>query len=313
MKLSVIIVARDDNYGDDENHGIYNLNEKQGWLKPLGNIDRIKFCLENNLKYFEKYFEKSFEYLVVDWSPLNNNFLKNNHKLSNLFKNEALKDLIVKPETVNNMGLNPMGFYEYFGKNYGIKKSKGEYILITNSDDYFKEELVKEIKDEIENDNKKNYYRPYSRLDTNYKFEVVEEGLNFSEDDIFGKIGAPAAGDFILTHRDNIILKGQGFNEKSQVFFNPRYRQTSLDGDLIINMHINGVTPKKMKNSFHSFVHNKEERFYYHAPKYVSYNNDKYWGELRPSFERKIRVYLKTNIYSLRKFLLNIIKKIIGK
>ena len=58
----------------------------------------------------------------------------------NIFQNKNIKDFIVEPTVVDKMGLNPKGFYEYFGKNYGIKKSIGEYILITNSDDFFKEE-----------------------------------------------------------------------------------------------------------------------------------------------------------------------------
>ena len=46
----------------------------------------------------------------------------------------------------------------------------------------------------------------------------MEEGLSFNEDNIFGKIGAPAAGDFILSKRNNIIKIGQGFNEKHKFF-----------------------------------------------------------------------------------------------
>jgi len=303
MNLSVIIVARDDKYGDDESIGIYKLNEK-----PLNNIGRIKFCLENNIKYLNKYFDNSYEYIVVDWSPLNGDYLRNNNELKHIFHNDRIKDFIVEPKVVQKMGLNPKGFYEYFGKNYGIRKSKGKYLLITNSDDFFNEELVKEIKMELSQNPKDFYYRPHSRLDTNDKLEVVEEGLSFNNDDIFGEIGTPAAGDFTLSDRENIINIGQGFNENTQIYFNPRYRQTSLDGDLIINMHINGIKPKKLKNSINSFVHNKEERFFYQYPKYQSYMNDKYWGELRPSILRRMKGITNSYMFSFIKLLKKFIK-----
>ena len=116
MKLSIIIVARDDKYGDDENEGIYQLKEK-----PLDNIGRIKFCLENNANFFEKYFKNNFEYIVVDWSPIDNRYLRNNEQLKNIFQNKNIKDFIVEPTVVDKMGPNPKGFYEYFGKIMVLK------------------------------------------------------------------------------------------------------------------------------------------------------------------------------------------------
>ena len=50
-KLSVIVVARDDNYGDDKNNGIYKLTNN---LKNF--ISRFKFSLEKNIFYLEKLF-----------------------------------------------------------------------------------------------------------------------------------------------------------------------------------------------------------------------------------------------------------------
>jgi hypothetical protein len=117
-KLSVIVVARDDNYGDDKNNGIYKLTNN---LKNF--ISRFKFSLEKNIFYLEKLFKNNFEYIVVDWAPINNKLLINNKKLKNILSHPNIKYLVVEPKKIKLAGLNPLGFYEYIGKNYVIRNS----------------------------------------------------------------------------------------------------------------------------------------------------------------------------------------------
>jgi hypothetical protein len=255
-KISIIITGRDDNYGDDQNLGIYNLN-----FKPKTFIDRIKYSIENNLKIFEKIFKENFEYIVVDWSPIENNYLKDNIGLKELLSHKNIKNSIVDPSVVSSIGLNPLSFYEYFAKNVGIRNSKGEFILITNSDDYFDENLVSEIYSILEKGDKNFYYRPKYRKDVNDIFEVIGEGPSFYEGSEFGKIGTPASGDFTLSHRYNIIDLGKGYNEETSISNDQNLRQTSLDGALLINMYLKGVNPYCLENSIFSFHHNKIERF----------------------------------------------------
>ena len=44
MKLSVVVAARNDNYGDSQEQGIYSLK-----FKPITNLQRIRYCIKNNL------------------------------------------------------------------------------------------------------------------------------------------------------------------------------------------------------------------------------------------------------------------------
>jgi hypothetical protein len=276
-KLSVITVARDDNYGDEKNNGIYKL---QNNLKKF--ISRFKFSLENNIFYLEKLFKNNFEYIVVDWSPLNNKLLIYNKDLTNILSNRNIKYLVAEPKKIELCGLNPLGFYEYIGKNYGIRNSQGDYILITNSDDYFNNEMVLEIYDAVNKDDQTKYYRPYSRIDVDLNQNFVEEGLTFNNNSIFGQIGTAAAGDFILSHRKNIIDIGEGFNENVQIFQSEKFRQTALDGALLTNMYIRGIRPVCFNSSIYSFQHNKIERYKFFE-KFKTYKNKKDWGMLNPN------------------------------
>lgn len=271
-KLSVIIVGRDDNYGDDRNEGIYNLG-----FTPKTFIQRIKYSLETNISLLEKYFGDDFEYIVVDWSPVDNKLLKENSEIKSILENKNVKNIIVKPSVVSSIGLNPKSFYEYFGKNVGIRNAQGEFILITNSDGYFDESMVSEIFNIVESKDKKYYYRPKTRKDIDCEFNITGEGGCFYTGSIFGEIGTPAAGDFTMSHRDNIINTGEGYNESVSTSNSENHRQTALDGALLINMYLRGVKPYCLENSIYSFDHNKIERFNFFET-LTQYVNTQSWG-----------------------------------
>jgi hypothetical protein len=271
-KISIVIIGRDDNYGDDQHHGIYDLK-----FKPKTFIERIKFSLETNIRLFEKFFAEEFEYVVVDWSPMENKLLSRNIELSSILSHKCVKNVVINPGRVESVGLNPKGFYEYIGKNVGIRNCDGEYILVTNSDDYFTEDLVKEIWEVVESKNIENYYRPHSRKDVDGEFNVTGEGSSFYEGSIFGKIGTPAAGDFCLSHRSNIIEVGKGYNEQTLTTNDENMRQTALDGALLINMYLRGIKPYCLQNSIYSFDHNKLDRFNYFE-NLQEYSNINDWG-----------------------------------
>ena len=106
-KISIVIIGRDDNYGDDQHHGIYDLK-----FKPKTFIERIKFSLETNIRLFEKFFAEEFEYVVVDWSPMENKLLSRNIELSSILSHKCVKNVVINPGRVESVGLNPKGFYE---------------------------------------------------------------------------------------------------------------------------------------------------------------------------------------------------------
>lgn len=271
-KLSVIIVGRDDNYGDDRSEGIYNLG-----FTPKTFIQRIKYSLETNIPLLEKYFGNDFEYIIVDWSPIENKILKENLEIKSILENKNVKNIIVNPRVVSSMGLNPKSFYEYFGKNVGIRNSQGDFILITNSDGYFDEPMVSEIFNIVNSGNTEYYYRPKTRKDVDCEFNITGEGDCFSKESIFGEIGTPASGDFTMSHRDNIITIGEGYNECMSTSNSENHRQTALDGALLINMYLRGIKPYCLENSIYSFDHNKIERFNFFEI-LSEYKNIENWG-----------------------------------
>ena len=159
MKLSIVIAGRDDGYGD-EGLSPYDKNT------PDTFCFRMKRTVESNLKKLKKH-KISTQYVIVDWSPINDKTLDKNEYMSETVKDERVKHIIVSPKVVKNRGWNPKNFYEYYAKNVGIRNSDGEYILITNPDDLLNDELVESMSKALHEDDGKSYYRPYSRIDVN--------------------------------------------------------------------------------------------------------------------------------------------------
>ena len=91
-KLSVVVVGRDDGYGDDMLTP-YNAST------PDTFCFRMKRTIENNLKLFE---EKNLEveYVVVDWSPLDEKTLDKNEYMSIAFKSKNVKHVMVPPSSL---------------------------------------------------------------------------------------------------------------------------------------------------------------------------------------------------------------------
>ncbi len=303
-KLTIVAASRDDAYGDDPHDGIYDLK-----FTPLKNIERTKISIEKNLDLFKKNLDFDFEYIVVDWSPIENKYLFKNTNLENILTDSDVKNIIVSPQSVEKIGLNPNGFYEYFAKNVGVRNSVGEFILIINSDGLLSKKIIKEINLAIKNNEKDYYFRPHSRIDIDPNFKKLAEGPSFYESqheltnvrkrilndiykldfkldfinrelstnpNFYNLIGTPAAGDFTMTHRYNFIDIATGYFEDLKNIVDKNFRQTARDGQLLVNLILHGIYPKKLKNSIESFDHNKIERV--GELKFRAYKNHDNWG-----------------------------------
>ena len=277
MKLSIVIAGRDDGYGD-EGLSPYDKNT------PDTFCFRMKRTVESNLKKLKKH-NISTQYVIVDWSPINGKSLDKNEYTSETVKDERVKHIIVTPEIVENRGWNPKNFYEYYAKNVGIRNSDGEFVLITNPDDLLNDELVESISKALDEDDGKNYYRPYSRIDVDNKLQFLAEGVTFLKngnpyDEI---MGTPAAGDFILTTKDNFINISKGFDETQNT--NGNKQQTHMDGNIVINMYQNGLIPKELKGSVLHLDHAKpHEKDFNIEPYTKGYENIENWGLLNIKF-----------------------------
>lgn len=183
-------------------------------------------------------------------------YLSNNDELHDLLKNDNIKNIIVSDDVVKDIGLNPKEFYEYYGKNVGIRQSKGKYILISNPDDVITDELMSNIHTKLNENNDNEYYRCYSRLDVDHELNIIAEGLSFPKNgNILDEvIGTPASGDFVLTTNE-ILVNMTGYYEEYS-----NGNQTMLDGKLLINLYKNGVKPIQLEGSILHLDHKKHDR-----------------------------------------------------
>ena len=268
MKLSVVVAARNDNYGDSQEQGIYNLK-----FKPITNLQRIRYCIKNNFFILKSVFNNDFEIILIDWSPVDKKFLYEDEELSQL----NLRHFIVERSAVKSRKLNQNSFYEYFAKNIGLRQASGDYVLVMNSDGFFNEIFAQELKSQILGLSD-NYLRPYSRIDVSEvdPIRIENEGKTILPGTLEGELGTAAAGDFLLAHK-NSWIRAQGFNESMSKPYSNKLRQSGLDGQMCMQFFLNNISIKVMQNSIFSIDHNKITRDCHGVPK-CTYINNINWG-----------------------------------
>ena len=208
MNLSAVVVTRNDNYGG-------NLN------------DRAIFCLNSLVNTFD-------EVILIDWNSDKGPLLWDiNDKIE---KTDKLKHIVISPEVakhLTNFDPHAQVCNEVLGRNIGIRRATGDYIVSTNIDVIApkREDLEKAIEEQF-NDN--TFYtisrrhtdwetiegfcggtREYSRwreirehLIENSEERTTKEAVVSGDD--YSIINC--CGDFQLAHRD-IWHKIRGFEE----------------------------------------------------------------------------------------------------
>lgn len=179
--ISVVVASRNDNHGGD-------LNE------------RTQSCITTLGDQAEKY-GVSLEVVMVDWNPPDDK-----PPLYDIIdhSNVAFRSITVPTEIHQRYGqadLFPL--YQMIAKNVGIRRSRGYFVIATNVDIFFSNDLMREIaKKEL----KKNLlYRAY-RYDAEFgtrSLEGIDKKLiriNLSYED---ELCTNACGDFQMMHRDN--------------------------------------------------------------------------------------------------------------
>lgn len=109
MKLTAVVVSRNDNYG--------------GMLK-----ERATYCLNSMINEFD-------EVIYVDWNSPTNSLL--NDIKSNLELKGNLKHIVIAPEIASILTNNDpeaQKCCETLGRNIGIRRATGDYIVSTNID-----------------------------------------------------------------------------------------------------------------------------------------------------------------------------------
>jgi hypothetical protein len=268
--LSIVIVGRNDGYGDDK-------------LTPYGIVApdtfMIRLCrtIRHNLDVLNKQ-GISARYTVVDWSPIEKLMIDDN-EFNEIHRDLPVDYVVVPNEIIVKKGYQSHAFHEYYAKNVGIIHSNSKYLIVTNPDDLLTEKIAEEISKVVADNLDGMYWRCHSRLDVNQQLEVLAEGVSFLPPEAFpgnelaqleASLGCPAAGDFLLATRETLIKYGKGYDEE-----NPNHRKTSqryssvgsyggshggMDSEILTNLFFNGIKPVKMEGSIMHLDHAKPNR-----------------------------------------------------
>lgn len=207
--ISIVIATRNDNYGE---------NMQQRLSMFVKSLDRYQ------LKY-----PSLFELIVVEWNPPTNtpSLAEIIPQCSNLPVR-----VITVPANVHNQFGTKHPLIEFRAKNVGIRRSRGEYVLITNPDILFSEDMIEQFSLRILTPNVlyrtdrfdfKSYdidmndvdsYVPYAIKNTFHghlsddNLYSINHGTNLSDfpKSDYSRLHTNASGDFILSHRSSFDL-----------------------------------------------------------------------------------------------------------
>jgi hypothetical protein len=264
MYLSIVVVLRNDNYGG-------NLIERFEYF--------IK-SIDNGINKYNMY--NDIEIVLVEWNPPSENETMQNI-VNNIKKKYSLK-VNVRIITISNeyhISRNyTLPCCEYPGKNVGIKESHGEYVLITNPDIVFPNDFFYFLS--TKNLCNNCYYRTtrfdinntniYNNLDYEQLIEYCKQNIikiNYANEGN-EKLFTNAAGDFILTSRDNFI-KMNGFYESNEVY-------TAIDSIMIYHLFYNGITMIDIDIPIYHIEHDRHssDELNYNKATEIYTNLDKY-------------------------------------
>lgn len=177
MKLSVVLVGRNDDYGGDFK-------------------SRLERCVQWTHRQLTE-FKIPSEIIFVNYNPLPGNPIQHfiNWPVSNAFV--QLRIITVPPQVhqtiINTSTVKNVPVLEYFAKNAGIRRSRGEFVLCINPDIIIPPEIINTF-----SALKKNSYYRADRYD--YALPGNNEPLN-----------ADATLQLISNHVTRIWLKGLSY------------------------------------------------------------------------------------------------------
>jgi len=189
--LSIVATSRNDNHG--------------------GDLNKRTSAFLNSIYYQAKRTKLKVEVILVEWNPPKDKPLLN-EVLPQPVDNEfvSLRYIVVPKELHDEYKNSPkIPLYQMIAKNVGIKRAKGEFILCTNIDIIFSNEIFDELaKKEMKNG---TFYRA-NRCDIPaavLKIENEEEKLDYSKLNIIKRIGKTQGHEsiFLFPFFKSIIYK----------------------------------------------------------------------------------------------------------
>lgn len=151
--LSVVIVGRHDDYGVDF----------------LGRINTFVRSLDHQVRNYPGV----FELVVVEWNPLDDR--EPLAEVLNHTKHLPIRVVTVPKELHDSLDAHSP-VLEFHGKNVGIRRARGEFVMVTNPDILFSQQLIDELA------------RKKLRVDTVYRtdrYDFNAEGIaDIAEEDL---------------------------------------------------------------------------------------------------------------------------------
>ena len=286
--LEIITLGRDDDYGGEF-------------------LERLHDSIDCNIKNI-KLFNIEWSYLLVDWFPQDQKYLYKNNKVSKFFNNKNFKSLIVDSSISEPEDLASDSFYELFAKNAGVRHTDAEWILILNSDIIVPPAMWSEIQDIISSDTGDiNFYRARYRTEimlgsnpetallkpaashtNNFLNHVVDMKKESNPDD---HVGGPFGGDLVMMRKSIFSEYGRAYDETNMGHRSKTLRQATMDGELLLNLDLNGAKMVQFKSPyihiFHGHPFNAQRTSESHNPN--GYENKSDWGFIKYKKELKFR------------------------
>lgn len=222
--LSIVLVARNDNYGGDFNERLHNCVH---WL--------ARFIEANRLPA---------ELLLVDYNPI----AANAPLLATLRLPEQRSHLHIRalhvPGEIHQRLVCPairktVPFFEFIAKNIAVRRAKGEYILCTNADILFHPSIFDFITKRLLE--KQHYYRAdrydYKKVDT-YNFEHPYVTLHTIQQRVF-----------------RMMLKGYAYEVKGgQNYFEESHIRLENSWRLFLDLHPEMAERWRMNTNYEGFI-----------------------------------------------------------
>ena len=298
LYISFVVAARNDNYGGDFFH-------------------RFQVFLNAFIKLREKY-NLNAEVIIVDW-----NHVEGSNKISEslVLPEGVLPDnirIITVPSDIHLQIPNSdrMPMFEYIAKNVGIQRAKGRFVLATNPDILFSEEIFAFLSS---NQLSPECYYRANRFDVLYRIPLnlpVERQLRLCYEHAFrvnsvegtmpisgildkqvhldnssSKVFTNASGDFFLMARE-MWHKLRGYPELKTHSFIDGYichmafasglKQVVLEGTIFHQEHDRGEHSRRPLTNYQDYENDCESMIKSRVPKI--FNNEN-WGLKRYAFK----------------------------
>lgn len=277
MKLSITLGGRDDNYGENF-------------------IERLCQAITSNLNLFDKS-EIDYEIVIVDFNPLDN-YLHEHPLLKEPLSHKKVRNIIVDNSVICKENLGPTTYYEYFAKNVGCRNSKGDMIIVTNSDIIFTDLLIEEIKKEIINPKRDNYfyrarYRGEILLGSTPNEKTLVEDLHHPEYPDACVCGV-YSGDISMFSREVMFNVATGYNEGEQKH-RTHLSQSCMDGEILWNLYKKGKELKFLEAPYYHIHHGPR------PPRDDFYSQDTYENKDTWGFVKYKQVQVNENTIIIKK------------